>query len=478
MEDQKHSQRIHAFSSDVLTDLDAVGIAQLIKSKEASVQEITQAAIARAEQVNPHLNAIELDCFQRALEKNQYVEHGLFAGVPFFFKDNLDYQGLPSRHGSKAIGLKPADRNPQISQQILDQGFVVLGKSKLPEFGLNASTEYKDGSATYNPWHLGYSCGASSGGSAALVAAGVVPIAHANDGGGSIRIPAACCGLIGLKPSRGRTYDSEAAGSLPINIISEGVLTRSIRDTAHFYAGMESSYYNKKLPRIGMIHGPSKRRLRIGLVPQSITGQIDSETTATLMHSAALLEKLGHHVEELQLPFSLSFVEDFSEYWGMLSFLLSTFGKKIFGADFNPKELDHLTVGLSMLYKKNFYKTPLFLYRLKKMQQQYREIFKHYDVLLSPVLAHTTPKIGYLSPQLPFDQLFERIQNYVTFTPIQNVVGAPGMSIPMGETQNDGLPISMQISADVGDEKTLIELAYEIEEAQPWRRIQDVPRTA
>ena len=112
------------------------------------------------------------------------------------------------------------------------------------------------------------------------------------------------------------------------------------------------------------------------------------------------------------------------------------------------------------------------------MQQQYREIFKHYDVLLSPVLAHTTPKIGYLSPQLPFDQLFERIQNYVTFTPIQNVVGAPGMSIPMGETQNDGLPISMQISADVGDEKTLIELAYEIEEAHPWRRIQDMPRTA
>ncbi len=112
------------------------------------------------------------------------------------------------------------------------------------------------------------------------------------------------------------------------------------------------------------------------------------------------------------------------------------------------------------------------------MQQQYREIFKHYDVLLSPVLAHTTPKIGYLSPQLPFDQLFERIQNYVTFTPIQNVVGAPGMSIPMEKRKTTGLPISMQISADVGDEKTLIELAYEIEEAQPWRRIQDMPRTA
>lgn len=473
MDENKTTKRIHAFSNDALSDLDATGIAQRIQSKEVSVHEVVQAAIARAQLVNPSLNAIEMDCFERASKQNGYIEHGVFAGVPFFFKDNLDYVGLPSNHGSKAVNAKAAESNPQISQQMLEQGFVVLGKSKLPEFGLNASTEYKNGTATVNPWHSDYSCGASSGGSAALVASGVVPIAHANDGGGSIRIPAACCGLIGLKPSRGRTYDSEAASNLPINIISEGVLTRSVRDTAHFFAGMESSYYNKALPRIGTIHGPSKRRLRIGLVPQSITGQIDQETTQTLFETAKLLENLGHHVEELQLPISISFVNDFSEYWGMLSFLLSTFGKKIFGADFNPKELDNLTVGLSKLYKKNFYKTPLFIYRLKKMQQQYRELFHYYDVLLSPVLAHTTPKIGYLSPQLAFDELFERIQNYVTFTPIQNVVGAPGLSIPMGQTAVDALPISMQLSADVGDEKTLIELAYEIEEAQPWRRIQD-----
>ncbi|WP_411691186.1 amidase [Acinetobacter gandensis] len=472
MEDNSN-KRIHAFRNDVLSDLDAVAIAQLIQTKQASVQEITEAAIQRAQFVNPSLNAIELDCFEQALNNKTYIEHGTFAGVPFFFKDNLDYQGLPSNHGSVAVHARAAANNPKISQQLLDQGFVVLGKSKLPEFGLNASTEYKDGTATYNPWHTDYSCGASSGGSAALVAAGVVPIAHANDGGGSIRIPAACCGLIGLKPSRGRTYDSDAARSLPINIISEGVVTRSVRDTAHFYAGMESSYYNKVLPRIGLIHGPSKRRLRIGLVPQSITGVIDTETTQTLKNTGELLQNLGHHVEELALPISVSFVNDFTEYWGFLSFMLTTFGKKVFGPEFNRKDLDNLTLGLSNLYKKNFYKTPLFLYRLKKMQQQYRDLFQHYDVLLSPVLAHTTPKIGYLSPQLPFDQLFERIQNYVTFTPIQNVVGAPGMSIPMGQTAIDGLPISMQISANIGDEKTLIELAYEIEEAKPWRRIQD-----
>lgn len=469
----QNSKRIHAFDNDVMSDLDAVGIAQLIRNKQASVEEVTAAAIARAQRVNPHLNAIQLECFERALAKPRFKQTGIFAGVPFFFKDNTDYQGLATNHGSKAVNGKTVLINPKISQQFLDQGFVVLGKTTLPEFGLNATTEFKDGSATFNPWHTDYSCGASSGGSAAMVASGVVPIAHANDGGGSIRIPAACCGLIGLKPSRGRTFDSDAARSLPINIISEGVVTRSVRDTAYFYAGMEQRFYNKKLPKIGLIEQPIQRRLRIGLVTQSITGQIDQETSFTLHQTAKLLSDLGHHVEEFQLPISISFVDDFSEYWGFLSFMLQTFGKKAFGSGFNVKQLDNLTVGLAGLYKKNFYKTPLFLYRLKKMQQQYQEVFNQYDVLLSPVLAHTTPQIGYLSPRLPFDQLFDRIQNYVTFTPIQNVVGAPGMSIPMGQTQVDGLPISMQLSANIGDEKTLIELAYEIEQAKPWRRIQD-----
>lgn len=143
--------------------------------------------------------------------------------------------------------------------QLLDQGFLVLGKSKLPEFGLNATTEYSNGSATLNPWNTAYSCGASSGGSAVLVASGVVPIAHANDGGGSIRIPASCCGLIGLKPSRDRLIDNDAVKALPINIVSKGVLTRNVRDTAHFYAGMEKSFYNPKLPTIGLIEVPLKR---------------------------------------------------------------------------------------------------------------------------------------------------------------------------------------------------------------------------
>lgn len=464
-------KRVHSFTNDVLEDFDAVKISQLIKNKEISIKDVTQAAILRAEKVNPILNAIQIDKFETALTDINTSHLEIFSGVPFFIKDNTDLAGFPTHHGSKAIHTANVDKNQTITQKILNQGFTILGKSKMPECGLNATTEYKDGSATVNPWHIDFSCGASSGGSAALVASGVVPIAHANDGGGSIRIPAACTGLIGLKPSRGRTYDSEAARKLPINIISEGVLTRSVRDTAHFFAGMERTFYNSKLPKIGLIEFPIQRKLRVGLVSQSITGSVDTETSTVLNQTAKLLENLGHHVEHFTLPISQTFVNDFSQYWGFLSFMLQSFGKTLFGPTFQPAELDNLSVGLAKLYKNNFYKTPVFIYRLKKIQQQYHQIFNTYDVILSPVLAHTTPQLGYISPQLPFDELFARIQNYVTFTPIQNIAGAPAISLPMGQTQEFGLPIGMQFSAKIGDEKTLLALALAIEEAKPWAKI-------
>jgi amidase len=464
-------KRVHGFTNDVLETFDAVKISQLIKNKDISIKEVTKAAILRAQKVNPALNAIQIEDFDKALDFTEESNQGIFQGVPFFLKDNTDVIGFPTHHGSKAIHTPDITQNPKITQQILEQGFNLLGKSKMPEFGLNATTEYKDGSATVNPWHTDFSCGASSGGSAALVAAGVVPIAHANDGGGSIRIPAACSGLIGLKPSRGRTYDSDAARKLPINIISEGVLTRSVRDTAHFFSGMEQSFYNTKLPKIGLVEHPIQRKLRIGLVTESITGLVDTETANALNKTAKLLEILGHDVEHFRLPVATSFVDDFSHYWGFLSFLLQSFGKPLFGSSFDASELDNLTIGLSKLYKKNFYKTPLFIHRLNKIQQQYQQIFQQYDVLLSPVLAHTTPKLGYISPQLPFEELFHRIQNYVTFTPIQNIAGAPAISLPTALTQEFGLPIGMQFSAKIGDERTLLELAFAIEEAQPWAKI-------
>ena len=467
------SKKIHAFNNDLMADHDAVALMALIKAKQISVAELTQTAIQRAKTVEPTLKAIQHACFDEVLEQPQYHSKGIFAGIPFFIKDNTEVKGLPTQYGSAALHAKKSKKNSAVTRALSKQGFIHLGKSRLPEFGLNASTEFEQDQPTLNPWHTDYSAGASSGGSAALVAAGVVPIAHANDGGGSIRIPAACCGLIGLKPSRGRLIDGESARALPLNIIAEGVLTRSVRDTAQFFYGMEKVFYNKKLPQLGHIQNPNNKRLKIGIVTDSIIGQSDAETRQTVEQTAKLLESLGHHVEHFNLPIDIQFVKDFSIYWGMLSFMISNLGKATFGKSFDKQKLDPLTVGLADLYKKNFYQTPFTLYRLNQAKHLYTQIFQNYDAFISPVLAHTTPKIGYLSPAQSFDQLYEKLQNYVTFTPFHNVVGAPAISLPVGATAQDGLPIGIQISANIGQEQTLLELAFEIEQAQPWRRIQD-----
>lgn len=465
--------RVHAFSDDALGEHDATAVANLLRQRKLSPREVVEAAIHRAHRMEPHLHAIEIAVFRQALRDAERAHHGFFAGVPTFVKDNTDIKGLPSNHGSNAVNGLPAKKHGAFAKQYMDEGFVCLGKSRMPEFGLNATTEFVGQLPTRNPWHLAHSCGASSGGAAALVASGVVPIAHANDGGGSIRIPAACCGLVGLKPTRGRLVDSESSRSLPINIIGEGVVTRSVRDTAHFFAEAEHYFYNPKLPRLGFVDGPGQRRLRVGLVVDSITGErTDEETRATVLATARLLESMGHQVTDMPLNIRDTFAHDFGLYWGMLSYLVSKFGKRIMSPGFEAERLDDLTQGLAGMYRRNLIKTPLVLYRLRKIYRDYAALFERYDVILSPVLAHTTPRLGYLAPDNSFDVLFDRLMRYVSFTPLNNVSGGPGISVPMGQS-TEGLPIGVHFSANHGDERTLLEVAYALEEATPFRRIQD-----
>lgn len=468
---ENQNKRVHGFKDDVLAHHDAVELSKRLKNKDISQQEIIDATIDRALQVNPQLDAIQYDAFEAQKQSPYFQSDQFFSGIPIFIKDNVDLIGFPTQHGATAFHSKIKQANSKITQQMLDTGFLAIGKSKMPEFGLNAATEFQNGDYTRNPWHLDYSCGASSGGSAALVASGVVTIAHANDGGGSIRIPAANCGLVGLKPTRGRFHLNEASETLPIDLVSDGVVTRSVRDTAHFFYEMEKHHQNKKLEKIGLIQDPTKRKLKIAIVYDSLQTVTDQETHNTVYNTAKLLEQNGHHIEEYQLPIPASFVDDFSHYWGFLSFMLKLAGKQLFEKDFNKSELDHLTHGLAKLYQNNFYKTPFFMYRLKKIQSIYSNIFNQYDVVLSPVLAHISPKVGYLSPQLEFDTLFERLRQYVTFTPIQNIAGAPAISLPMGLTAQDQRPIGIQLSADIGNERVLLELAYELEQSQPFATI-------
>ncbi|MDV6014276.1 amidase [Haloechinothrix sp. LS1_15] len=463
--------RVHAFTDDALADHDAVAIAERIREGEVSAAEVAEAAVARSERVEESLRGVVYGDDRRAV--STAPADGPLAGVPTFVKDNTDVRGMPTNHGTSAFVARPSRQHGPFTRQYLSTGMTVLGKSRLPEFGFNATTEFQDAEPTRNPWHTGYSSGASSGGAAALVAAGVVPIAHANDGGGSIRIPAACCGLVGLKPSKGRHIDGEQARSLPINIISEGVVTRSVRDTAAFWDAAERYWRNPELPPIGRVEGPARRRLRIGLVFDSVGGvSACPQTRATVENTAAALEKLGHDVEPVPLPIDAGFIEDFTTYWGLLSFLARTFGKRALGRDFDARKLDGLSVGLYRRYRRAMLRTPAMLYRLSRIKQRCARMFTHHEVVLSPVLAHVTPELGYLSPTVPFETLLARLQSYVAYTPLNNVAGTPAISLPTGEADN-GLPIGVQLSAAYGDERTLLEVAYELEGHTPWRRIQD-----
>jgi amidase len=469
------SSRVHAFTDDALGDLDAVGVAAAIAAGDISSREAAEAAIARAEQVNPALNAIVVRDFDRALSEAEASAPGVFSGVPSFVKDNTDVAGLQTLQGSEAITPKDARADAEFTTQLRSTGLVLLGKTTMPEFGFNASTEFKNLAPTRNPWDTDYSPGASSGGAAALVAAGVVPIAHANDGGGSIRIPAAACGLVGLKPTRGRVAAAAEAKSLPVDIISNGVVSRTVRDTAHFLAGAEAHRPAKGLPAVGLVEGPNERRLRIGLILDSITGTpTDDVTRAAVQDTALLLEKAGHTVVEVPVPITPRFIDDFTHYWAMLGFSMHHFGKRLVGSDFDKSRTDPLTQYLARRFIRQAWRTPGAIRALKRSDGVYRRAFADTDVdlVLSPTLGHTTPRLGYLSPNVEFPEMFERLVTYAAFTPVHNASGAPAMSLPLGRTES-GLPIGVHLSALHGDERTLLEVAFELEATKPFARIQD-----
>jgi len=460
---------VHA--TDELARLDAVGLAAAIAAGEVSAAEATDAAIARAEALDPQLNALVVTDFDRARAHASAPGTGVFSGVPTVIKDNTDVFGLPTRQGSRAIPAHPARADEAFTMSFRETGVVILGKSTLPAYGFNASTEFDGGEEpTRNPWNLDYSTGASSGGSAALVAAGVVPIAHANDGGGSIRIPAAACGLVGLKGTRGRIVDPHESASLPVNILANGIVSRSVRDTAAFFAAAETYKPAIGLPPVGHVEGPNDRRLRIGLLLDSVNGtRTDDETRFAVQDTAQLLEKLGHEVVEVQAPVGDRFLNDFAHYWAMLAFSVQKFGKRLYGTDFDASQLDPLTNYLSKRFLRQAWRTPRAISGLKKTTAQYAATFDNagIEAVLSPTLCHTTPKLGFLSPDVEFPEMFDRLLRYVGFTPLQNASGAPGISLPGGLTA-EGLPIGVHLGARYGHERTLLELAYELEAERPF----------
>jgi amidase len=467
------SKRISAFTDDALGNSDATALAEAIRNREIHPNEVLEAAISRAEKVNPSLNAIVLSMYDDA-RKTPPHKSGAFAGVPTFIKDTDPIAGYPTQLGTGVFKAKPAKKNSRFVNQFLSSGLITLGKTTLPEFGLICSTENERWAVTRNPWNTDYTTGGSSSGSAALVASGVVPIATANDGAGSIRIPASICGLVGLKPTRGRIHGLDGSELLPIQIIHQGVLTRTVRDTALFFGEAEKFYRNTRLPALGTIQHPGKKRLRIGWLnsrPSGTLGHQDEDTQRVQRETAQLLENLGHRVEPIEFPIEAdSMVGLFLDYYGFLAYMTTRFSRFTLQARVNRHDLEPFTEGLSSQFRRNMLHFPATVRRMKQLGRQALPLLESYDVIMSPVIAHKTPEIGYFSPTISYEEVSRRAVHFALYCGMYNVTGNPAISLPLG-TDHNGMPMGVQFAAAFGMDGLLLELAYELEEAKPFRGI-------
>jgi amidase len=469
---------VSAFDDDALGELDAVGVAEALRFGAMSPTDAIEAAIARTEKVNPELNGLAYEAFDRARTRAgaAHAYGGYFDGVPTFIKDNVAVAAMPTMEGADAWHPRPEAADGDFARAYLSTGLIPLGKTQMSEFGFSASAEHPRLGPVRNPWNSDYTAGASSSGSGAFVAAGVVPIAHANDGGGSIRIPASCNGLVGLKPSRGRLPLDKNLRQMPVRIVANGVVTRSVRDTAAFYREAEKVWRNTKLAPIGDVKGPGRDRLRVAVFTKSVKRECSPEVRDVTLTTAALLEGMGHRVEHLgEPPVPQSFIEDFLLYWALLSLALVRGGKKRFGESFDRARLDNLTLGLEKHASRNLHRLPAAIARLATLRRRMLKQLRDYDVLLTPTLAGEPPRIGHLDPTADYDQIIDRLVDWVAFTPLQNVTGDPAISLPLAQSAN-GLPIGMMFSAQLGHDATLLQLAYELEEASPFRGIQTAER--
>jgi amidase len=471
--DQQAGTRVHAFGDDALGEHDAVGLAGEIRAGRVSRREAVEAAIARTVKVDADLRGLACERFGDAVAESGTAHEGFFAGVPSFVKDNSDVAGLPTQQGTRTFVAEPAKADGDFARMFSLVGATVLGKTRLSEYGFSPSAEFRFDEPVRNPWHTGHTSGASSAGSAAFVAAGAVPISHANDGGGSIRIPAACSGLVGLKPTRGRTPSDKGNREMPVRIVYDGVVTRSVRDTAAFLRESEHVYRDLELPPIGDVTGPGIKRLRIALIMDSMGGRVtDPETRAAVRSTADLLEDLGHTVVETALPDVGHFEEDFLLYWSSLALYLTRTGKLTFNRTYDRSRNDNFSLGLATHAARNAWRLPAVIARLQRSHRMTEQLYASHDLVLTPVLSLTTPEIGWLDPQQPYETVIGRVLDWVAFTPIQNATGDPAISLPMGST-SAGLPIGVQIAAARGYDRRLVEVAYELEQARPFARIQD-----
>jgi amidase len=460
---------------------DGLGLAELVARREVTPDELGAAAFEAVAKVNPRINAVlHTIPKEAAAEIRAGLPRGPFTGVPFLIKEIvLHAKGVRCEMGSKlAQGYVP-DADTELMARFRRAGFVLAGTTQTPEFGYNPTTETRAFGPVHNPWDLGRSPGGSSGGSGAAVAAGIVPIAHANDGGGSIRIPASCNGLVGLKPSRDRIPSGPDYGDLLCGLACEFALTRSVRDAAALLdavAGPDPGAPGHPVPPARPYReqiGTPPSRLRIAWTTTPASGaKIDPECEKAVHETVRLLESLGHTLIEDRPRYDWdAFLENVNVIWGAFGVASIDFASAMTGRKPGPDNLEAVTLA-SYEDGKRYSAIDLLnaMTHCNLVSRQVGPFFEKVDVLVTPTIARQPAPLGELNQNREGMTAIEwtrQVFSYVPFTPLFNVTGQPAISLPL-HWSADGLPVGVQIAGRFGDEATLLRLAAQLEQARPW----------
>ena len=457
-------------------EYDALGLSELLKKKEVSAKELLEEAIFLTETLDPLINAVPQKHFELAIAQAETDLKGPFFGVPFLLKDlHSSLEGTITSDGSRSSAKNVADFTDTLTQRCLDSGLVIFGKTNSPEFGLTVTTEPVLFGPTRNPWNLNHSAGGSSGGAAAAVAAGIIPMAQATDGGGSIRIPASCCGLVGLKPTRARTprgpkvFEGWAGQSIA------HCVSISVRDSALLLdatSGPEiGSPYHAPYQKDSFLSSLEKdpKNLKIAyIVPESIS--IDAEVKDVMTKTFSLLESLGHSVESksIDLPTDEIMTTIAAVISSSLANKIDEMEKQI-GKNLDNTMLENVTLQMQKNGKEVLAKDYIQAVKTNhKIGYEVEKMFLDYDILLSPVLAKPPVEIGNIDLNTTdFVDYAEKLSTYTPFTGIFNQSGHPSISLPLYRTPKN-LPVGTMLTASFGNESLLFGLARQLEVAEPW----------
>jgi amidase len=456
----------------------ATELAALVRSGEVTSTELVSAALERIEQLQPTLNAfvhVDPEGALAAAEAIGPKDPRPFAGVPIAMKDTTAVAGMPYRMGSDMFGDFVAGHDSFVTRRIRDAGFVLVGKTNMPELGILPVSEPRRFGPVRNPWDTDRTPGGSSGGSAAAVAGGMVPIAHGSDGGGSIRIPASCCGLVGLKPTRGRISRGPDLGD--DFLVQDGTVTRTVAETASMldvlsgYEPGDATWAPPPNEPFAAAAGREPGRLRIAYTTTPpIDAEIDPECERAVLDAAQLLSELGHEVEDAPAPWGAGDpMEAFTMAFGTPVAMGLRFGGLVTGREPSPELMEPLSWEMWQAVCDHSALDYLFARtQLTAMARVIIALWETHDVLLTPALAQRPVRIGEIDAcsDHPWDD-FHRSGLFTPFTPLFNVTGQPAISVPLFHG-DDGLPTAVQVVGRPADEATLLSLAAQIEAARPW----------